>query len=143
MSDPTLPPASPSLPRLSHLSHGAGCACKLGMAELAQILRPLLPSADPRTLVDSSTGDDAAVYLLDSAPGAPPRAVVVSVDFFTPMVDDAGDFGRIAATNALSDLYAMGAHPLFALNLLGFPRKLLDTGLAEAIVAGAAGVAAE
>ena len=110
------------------------------MAELAQVLRPLLPSGDPHALVDASTGDDAAVYLLEGG-GAAARALVVSVDFFTPMVDDARDFGRIAAANALSDVYAMGARPLFALNLLGFPRKLLDTGLAEDIIAGAADVA--
>ncbi len=78
------------------------------------------------------------MYLLE---GETTRAIVVSVDFFTPMVDDAGDFGRIAAANALSDLYAMGARPLFALNLLGFPRRLLDSGLAEEMIAGAASVA--
>ena len=108
------------------------------MAELAQVLRPLLPSGEPNALVDASSGDDAAVYLLD---GETTRAIVVSVDFFTPMVDDARDFGRIAATNALSDIYAMGARPLFALNLLGFPRSLLDSGLAEQIIAGAVEVA--
>jgi selenide,water dikinase len=108
------------------------------MAELAQVLRPLLPSGDPNALVDASSGDDAAVYLLD---GETTRAIVVSVDFFTPMVDDARDFGRIAAANALSDLYAMGARPLFALNLLGFPRDLLDSGLAEQIIAGAVEIA--
>lgn len=130
--------ASPPLPRLSQLSHGAGCACKLGMAELSRILGPLAPSTDGRTLVDASTGDDAAVYLLEGGT----RAVVASVDFFTPMVDDARDFGRIAAANALSDLYAMGARPLFALNLLAFPRGLLESGLAEAIIEGGAAVAA-
>lgn len=108
------------------------------MSELAQVLRPLLPHGDPHALVDASSGDDAAVYLLE---GETTRAIVVSVDFFTPMVDDANDFGQIAATNALSDLYAMGARPLFALNLLGFPRRLLDSGLAEEIIAGAAKVA--
>lgn len=108
------------------------------MAELAQVLRPLLPSGRPNALVDASSGDDAAVYLLD---GETTRAIVVSVDFFTPMVDDARDFGRIAAANALSDVYAMGAKPLFALNLLGFPRKILDSGLAEQIIAGAVEVA--
>ncbi|NNF38619.1 MAG: selenide, water dikinase SelD, partial [Gemmatimonadetes bacterium] len=95
---------------------------------------------DAQALVDASTGDDAAVYLLE---GDPNRALVVSVDFFTPMVDDPEDFGRIAATNAVSDLYAMGAKPLFALNLLGFPRDLLDTGLAERVIAGAAEAARE
>ncbi len=112
------------------------------MAELAQVLRPLLPSGDPHALVDASTGDDAAVYLPDGTEGGTARAIVVSVDFFTPMVDDARDFGRIAAANALSDIYAMGARPLFALNLLGFPRRLLDSGLAEGIIGGAAEVAA-
>lgn len=111
------------------------------MTELAQVLRPLLPSGDPHALVDASTGDDAAVYLPDGAEGGTARAIVVSVDFFTPMVDDARDFGRIAAANALSDIYAMGARPLFALNLLGFPRRLLDSGLAEGILTGAAEVA--
>ena len=108
------------------------------MAELAQVLRPLLPSGDPQALVDASTGDDAAVYLLE---GDPARALVVSVDFFTPIIDGAEDFGRIAVTNAVSDLYAMGARPLFGLNLLGFPRDLLDTGIAERIIAGAADAA--
>ena len=112
------------------------------MSELAQVLRPLLLMHDPRALVDVSTGDDAAVYLLDSDNSALPggRALVVSLDFFTPMVDDALDFGRIAAVNALSDIYAMGARPLFALNLLGFPRKLLHEGLVEDIIRGGAEV---
>ncbi len=110
------------------------------MSELAQVLRPLLSSSDAHALVDASTGDDAAVYLLDKEGS---RALVVTVDFFTPMVDDARDFGRIAAANALSDIYAMGARPLFVLNLLGFPRALLDTGLAEGIIAGGAEIARE
>lgn len=107
------------------------------MSELAQVLRPLLPSDDPRVLVDSSTGDDAAVYRL-----TPARALVVTLDFFSPVVDDPRDFGRIAAANALSDLYAMGAKPLFALNLFAFPRAHLGEGIAEEILAGGAEVAA-
>lgn len=106
------------------------------MAELAQVLRHLTPIEDPKALVDASTGDDAAVYLLDDG-----RALVVTLDFFTPLVDDPYDFGRIAAANALSDLYAMGAKPLFALNLLGFPRKLLGEGLAEEVIRGGAEIA--
>ncbi len=82
-------------------------------------------------LVDASKGDDAAVYRIDDR-----RALVVTLDFFTPIVDDARDFGRIAAANALSDVYAMGARPLFALNLLSFPRGLLGEGLAEEIIRG-------
>ena len=89
-------------------------------------------------LVDASTGDDAAVYRL-----ADGRALVVTLDFFTPIVDDPYDFGRIAAANALSDVYAMGGRPLFALNLLSFPRGLLDEGLAEEIIRGGAEKAAE
>jgi selenide,water dikinase len=93
---------------------------------------------DPNALVDASTGDDAAVYLLGEG-----RALVVTTDFFTPIVDDPYDFGRIAAANALSDLYAMGARPLFALNILAFPRKLLDDGSLEKIVQGGAEKARE
>ena len=89
-------------------------------------------------LVDASTGDDAAVYRLSGG-----RALVVTLDFFTPIVDDPYDFGRIAAANALSDVYAMGGRPLFALNLLSFPRGLLDEGLAEEIIRGGAEKAAE
>ena len=101
------------------------------MAELTQVLRHVLPVDDPMALVDASAGDDAAVYRISAD-----RALVVTTDFFTPVVDEAFDFGRIAAANALSDVYAMGGRPLFALNLLGFPRKLLGEGLAEEIIRG-------
>ncbi len=90
------------------------------------------------SLVDASTGDDAAVYLLSAD-----RALVVTTDFFTPVVDRAFDFGRIAAANALSDVYAMGGRPLFALNLLSFPRKLLGEGLAEEIIRGSSAICRE
>jgi selenide, water dikinase len=89
-------------------------------------------------LVDASTSDDAAVYRIDDE-----RALVATVDFFTPIVDDPYDFGRIAAANALSDIYAMGARPRFALNLIAFPRNLLDTGALEEIVRGGGEVALE
>jgi selenide, water dikinase len=89
-------------------------------------------------LVDASTSDDAAVYRLTED-----RALVATVDFFTPIVDDAYDFGRIAAANALSDIYAMGARPRFALNLIGFPRELLGSGLLEEIVRGGGEIALE
>jgi selenide,water dikinase len=101
------------------------------MAELTQVLRHVLPVEDPKALVGHSTGDDAAVYRLSDE-----RALVVTADFFTPIVDDPFDFGRIAATNALSDIYAMGARPLFVLNLVGFPRKLLPEGILEEILRG-------
>ena len=98
---------------------------------MAQVLRHLVPNEDPRVLVDASTGDDAGVYLLDED-----RALVVTTDFFTPIVDDPYDFGQIAAANALSDLYAMGARPLFALNLVGFPRQHLNDGSLGEIIRG-------
>ncbi len=103
------------------------------MSELAQVLRSLLPVDDARALVDASTGDDAAVYKLSED-----RALVVTVDFFTPIVDDPYDFGRIGAANAVSDVYAMGARPLLALNLVGFPRSLLGQGILEEIIRGGA-----
>jgi len=108
------------------------------MSELTQVLRHLVPVEDPDALVDASTGDDAAVYRLSAD-----RALVVTTDFFTPIVDDPFDFGRIAAANALSDVYAMGARPLFALNLVAFPRHLLGEGLLEEIVRGGGEVCRE
>ena len=108
------------------------------MSELAQVLRHLVPVESENALVDASTGDDAAVYALGDG-----RALVVTLDFFTPVVDDPYDFGRIAAANALSDVYAMGAKPLFVLNLLAFPRALLDEGLVEEIIRGGSDTARE
>ena len=108
------------------------------MSELAQVLRHLVPIENEHVLVDASTGDDAAVYSLGDG-----RALVVTLDFFTPLVDDPYDFGRIAAANALSDVYAMGAQPLFVLNLLAFPRALLGDGLVEEIIRGGSDAARE
>ena len=102
------------------------------------MLRHVFPVEDANALVDASTGDDAAVYLLE-----PNRALVVTTDFFTPIVDDPYQFGQIAAANALSDLYAMGAKPLFALNLLAFPRQHLEEGSLEQIIRGGAEKARE
>lgn len=103
---------------------------------MTQVLRGLLPHDDARVLVDASSGDDAAVYQIDEH-----RALVATADFFTPIVDDPYDFGLIAATNALSDIYAMGARPLFALNLVAFPRAHLGAGLLEEILRGGADIA--
>ena len=105
------------------------------MSELTQVLRHILPVEDPNVLVGHTTGDDAAVYRLTDN-----RALVVTADFFTPVVDDPYDFGRIAATNALSDIYAMGAKPLFVLNLVGFPRRLLSEGILDEIMRGGSDV---
>jgi selenide, water dikinase len=101
--------------------------------ELGQVLEALPPVTDGNVLVGTAGRDDAAVYRI-----APERAIVSTVDFFTPIVDDPSDFGAIAAANALSDVYAMGATPLFALGLVAFPRERLDTGLLEKMVAGGA-----
>ena len=124
--------------RLTTLSHGAGCACKLGSAELAQVLRHLPGVSDPRVLVDAASRDDAAVFLL-----SPDRALIATTDFFTPIVDDARSWGAIAAANALSDVYAMGGTPLFALNLVAWPRTGLPFELLGDVLAGAADVAKE
>jgi selenide, water dikinase len=107
--------------RLTALSHGAGCACKISAADLRQALAGLPASSDPNLIVSADTADDAAVYRL-----APDLALVQSADFFTPIVDDPYDFGRIAAANAMSDVYAMGAQPALALNLVAF--SLADHG---------------
>lgn len=96
----------------------------------------MLPYEDPAVLVDASTGDDAAVYQISED-----RALVATTDFFTPIVDDPFDFGRIAAANALSDIYAMGARPLFALNLVAFPRDLLDRNILSEILRGGSEIA--
>src|SRR5258705_10908437 len=108
----------------------------LGPAELAQVLRHVPTISDPRILVDAATRDDAAVFQL-----TPDRAIVATVDFFTPIVDDAYDFGRIAAANAFSDVYAMGARPLFALNLVGWPRDTLPFELLGDVLRGGADIA--
>ncbi|MDH3269838.1 MAG: selenide, water dikinase SelD [Gemmatimonadota bacterium] len=105
------------------------------MSELAQVLRHVLPVPDPNALVGHTTGDDAAVYRLSGD-----RALIVTADFFTPIVDDPYDFGRIAAANALSDVYAMGGKPLFVLNLVGFPRSLLADGILDEILRGGSDV---
>ncbi len=106
--------------------------------ELGQVLGALPPIVDPNVLVATAGRDDAAVYRI-----APDRALVATVDFFTPIVDDPSEFGAIAAANALSDIYAMGARPLFALGITAFPREKLSTGLLEKIVAGGASKMAE
>ena len=120
--------------RLTAFSHGAGCACKLGPGELSQVLHHLPGVVDPRVLVDAATRDDAAVFRLSDD-----RALVATVDFFTPIVDDATQWGAIAAANALSDVYAMGGTPLFALNLVGWPREKLPFELLGDVLEGRLG----
>jgi selenide,water dikinase len=106
--------------------------------ELGQVLGALPPIVDPNVLTKAADRDDAAVYRI-----APDRALVATVDFFTPIVDDPAEFGAIAAANAVSDVYALGARPLFALGITAFPRERLGLGLLEKIVAGGAAKMAE
>ncbi|MEU6341551.1 selenide, water dikinase SelD [Streptomyces sp. NPDC046977] len=133
--------------RLTQYAHGGGCACKIPPGELEEIVAGLASRAgtDGGTaaglLVGLDSGDDAAVVRLPNGPGAP--AVVATADFFTPVVDDAYDWGRIAAANALSDVYAMGGTPLVAVNLLCWPREVLPFDLAAEVLRGGADVAAQ
>src|SRR3954454_2705446 len=122
---------------LTSLSHGAGCGCKLSAADLRPIVASLPRSTDPRVLVAADTADDAGVVQL-----TPELALVHTADFFTPIVDDAYAFGRIAATNALSDVYAMGAEPVSALNLVAWPLDVLGPELLAEVLRGGADAAA-
>ena len=120
-------------PRLTDLSHGAGCACKIGPGQLqGRARRSSRSRSMPALLVGSETCDDAGVYRISDD-----LALVQTVDFFTPIVDDPYDFGRIAAANALSDVYAMGARPLTALNLVGFSLEQLGAEVLAAILRAA------
>jgi len=124
--------------KLTQFTHGLGCACKLRPQLLEQVLQKIPQPTDPDILVGSDTSDDAAVYRLNAE-----LAVVGTVDFFTPIVDDPFDFGRIAAVNSLSDVYAMGGTPLFALNVVGFPSNRLPISVLDKILQGALQVANE
>jgi selenide,water dikinase len=118
-------------PSLTALASGAGCGCKLAAADLLPIVRDLPAPTDPRLLVGTPTGDDAAVFLVRDD-----LALVQTIDFVTPLVDDPYDFGRIAAANALSDVYAMGGTPLTALNVVAFPLEALGGAVLGAILRG-------
>ena len=127
--------------RLTQYAHGGGCACKIPPGELESVVAGL--GVDPAAgaadlLVGLATGDDAAVVRIDGD-----RAVVATADFFTPVVDDPYDWGRIAAANALSDVYAMGGEPLVAVNLLGWPRDVLPFELAREVLRGGVDVATQ
>lgn len=124
--------------KLTHYTHGMGCACKIEPALLEDILKNLPIPDDPKILVGTQTADDAAVYKINEE-----TALVVTLDFFTPIADDPYDFGAIAASNALSDIYAMGATPLFGLNIVGFPSNRLPMSVLEKILQGAQSKAQE
>ena len=132
-------PAGPALaaePRLTSLSHGGGCGCKIAPGVLSEILKGTagmpLP---PELLVGIETSDDAAVYRLNDE-----QALIATTDFFMPIVDDPFDFGRIAATNAISDVYAMGGRPILALALVGMPINVLSTQTIGRVLEGGASV---
>jgi selenide,water dikinase len=129
---------APDRIRLTAFSHGGGCGCKIAPAVLSQILAEAPIRGLPADLlVGTETSDDAAVYRLNDA-----QALVATTDFFTPIVDDPFDFGRIAATNALSDIYAMGARPIFTLALVGMPLDKLPVEVIRRILAGGEAVCA-
>ena len=118
--------------RLTQLSHGGGCGCKISPAILSEILSKLPTRiAHPNLLVGTESSDDAAVYRLNDS-----QAIVATTDFFMPIVDDPFDFGRIAATNAISDIYAMGAYPIMALAIVGMPIGKLSVEVIRGILAG-------
>ena len=127
----------PEAVRLTSLAHGGGCGCKLAPAVLRDILKGVPAAAFPDLLVGTETSDDAAVWRLNDG-----QALVATTDFFMPVVDDPFDFGRIAATNALSDVYAMGATPIFALAIVGMPVGVLSVETIGSILAGGASVCA-
>jgi selenide,water dikinase len=123
--------------RLTQYAHGGGCACKIPPGELEDIVAGLTGYRSPELVVGLDDGDDAAVVTVTGD-----TAVVCTADFFTPVVDDAYDWGRIAAANALSDVYAMGGRPVVAINLVGWPRDVLPTELLTEVLRGGLDVAA-
>ena len=129
-------PEKPAEPRLTSLSHGGGCGCKIAPGVLSEILKgtAALP-IPPQLLVGIETADDAAVYQLNDE-----QALIATTDFFMPIVDDPFDFGRIAATNAISDVYAMGGKPILALALVGMPINVLSTATIGRVLEGGASV---
>jgi selenide, water dikinase len=126
------PEKPPSEPRLTALSHGGGCGCKIAPGVLAQILQGTSQMPMPKELlVGIETADDAAVYQLNDE-----QALIATTDFFMPIVDDPFDFGRIAATNSISDVYAMGGKPIMALALVGMPINVLSTATIGRVLEG-------
>lgn len=123
---------------LTQYAHGAGCGCKIAPQVLKEILQGSISQPSKNLLVGNSSNDDAAVYDLENG-----TALISTTDFFMPIVDDAFDFGRIAAANAISDVYAMGGKPIMALSILGWPIQKLPTNLAQKVIEGARTVCAE
>src|SRR5512145_2057793 len=129
---------APERIRLTEFSHGGGCGCKIAPAILSEMLATMPLRGLPKDLlVGTETADDAAVYKLNET-----QALVATTDFFTPVVDDPYDFGRIAATNAISDVYAMGARPIMALALVGMPLEKLPLSVIRRVLEGGESVCA-
>ncbi|MDQ5945123.1 MAG: selenide, water dikinase, partial [Pseudomonadota bacterium] len=125
--------------RLTQLAHGGGCGCKIAPGVLEQILTKTAPPfMPPQLLVGIETADDAAVWQINDT-----QAIVATTDFFMPVVDDPYHFGQIAATNAISDIYAMGGTPLFALAIVGMPVAKLDTATIKKILDGGESICAK
>jgi selenide, water dikinase len=129
-------PEKPGEPRLTSLSHGGGCGCKIAPGVLSEILKGTAAMVMPKELlVGIETADDAAVYQLNES-----QALIATTDFFMPIVDDPFEFGRIAATNSISDVYAMGGRPILALALVGMPISVLSTATIGKVLDGGASI---
>ena len=137
---PSPAPSAPSAPpvRLTTMAHGGGCACKIPPGELEEVVAGLAGQSYEQVVVGLEDGDDAAAVRIDGD-----RAVLSTADFFTPVVDDPYDWGRIAAANALSDVYAMGGTPVVAINLVGWPRDVLPLDLLREVLSGGLAVGRE
>ena len=137
---PISPLAEPSI-RLTTMAHGGGCASKIPAGELEEVVSALSGQQYEQMIVGLEDGDDAAAVRIGGPDGT--TAVLSTADFFTPVVDDAFDWGRIAAANALSDIYAMGGDPVVAINLVGWPREVLPYELLQEVLAGGLAIAQE
>ncbi|NBW47274.1 MAG: selenide, water dikinase SelD [Betaproteobacteria bacterium] len=135
-TDPDPKEVNPAEPRLTSLSHGGGCGCKIAPGVLGEILKGTTAMPiPPELMVGIETADDAAVYRLNDE-----QALIATTDFFMPIVDDPFDFGRIAATNSISDVYAMGGRPIMALALVGMPINVLSPATIGRVLDGGASV---
>ena len=141
MSESPIRPVSQPTIRLTTMAHGGGCASKIPPGELEEVVSALSGQQYEQVIVGLEDGDDAAAVRIGGADGI--TAVLSTADFFTPVVDDAFDWGRIAAANALSDIYAMGGDPVVAINLVGWPRGVLPYELLQQVLAGGLAIAQE
>ena len=141
MREPSIRPLTRPSIRLTTMAHGGGCASKIPAGDLEEVVSALSGQQYEQVIVGLEDGDDAAAVRIGGPDGA--TAVLSTADFFTPVVDDAYDWGRIAAANALSDIYAMGGDPVVAINLVGWPREVLPYELLQEVLAGGLAIAQE